>query len=187
MRVFLPTVLSEWENVASVLYAGHTIFILMPRGENLILKPQWVYSVTHALRRLWAEEMKSTVSTLRSSTCNSETTAHIHNKIQHMLRSHYEEELVPCQRWDTARLSHSRCGYAKEPANRQQPLGCRRMHHNVAQQHILSTDTKFCSPPACPRTAFSRQIRISASRECTEQITASEFSIVCNTYKRANI
>lgn len=44
--VYLPTVLSEWENIASVFYAGHAILILMPRGENLILKAQIVNNVT---------------------------------------------------------------------------------------------------------------------------------------------
>lgn len=45
-RVYLPTVLSEWENIASVFYAGHAILILMPRGENLILKAQIGNNVT---------------------------------------------------------------------------------------------------------------------------------------------
>lgn len=49
-RVYLPTVLSEWENIASVFYAGHAILILMPRGENLILKAQIVNVVTQSHR-----------------------------------------------------------------------------------------------------------------------------------------
>lgn len=49
-RVYLPTVLSEWENIASVFYAGHAILILMPRGENLILKAQIVNNVTQSHR-----------------------------------------------------------------------------------------------------------------------------------------